>query len=129
MAEDIIENKDDMGFEESVIVLQNEDGEEIEFHHIATLDYQGEWYIFIQPVELGDMEEDEMLIFKIESDENGDDLYVPVEDEETINAVYAEFMKECDECDCDDCDCEECEGECECESENKSCGCDCGCDK
>ena len=108
MSEEI---KDEMMEEDEIITLVGDNGEEVQFNHIATLDYKDDWYIFLQPVELGDLEEDEMLIFKIESDEEGNDLFVPLEDEELINAVYAEYEKEF-ECNCgDDCDCD---GDCDC---------------
>ena len=30
--------------DDSIIVLKNDEGEEVEFYHIATLDYKDEWY-------------------------------------------------------------------------------------
>lgn len=83
--------------QDEIIVLQDEDGKEIEFNHIATLDYNDEWYIYLQPVELEDgMEDDEMFIFKIEEDKDGNDLFNPVEDEELLQKLYEEYLKECD---------------------------------
>lgn len=128
MAEDM-NNELEEGFEldeEEVIVLEDGDGNEVKFNHIATLDYKDDWYILLQPVELGDLEEDEMIIFRIESDENGDDVYVPLEDEEEMNAVYEEYVKlaEEDECDCEECGCEDCD----CDHEHDD-HCDCGCHK
>lgn len=128
MAEDM-NNELEEGFEldeEEVIVLEDGDGNEVKFNHIATLDYKDDWYILLQPVELGDLEEDEMIIFRIESDENGDDVYVPLEDEEEMNAVYEEYVKlaEEDECDCEECGCEDCD----CDHEHDD-HCDCSCHK
>lgn len=82
--------------DDEIIVMVDEDGKEVEFTHIATLDYDNEWYIYVQPVELGDMDEDEMFIFKIEEDENGNDLFTPVEDEDLLDKLYQEYLKECD---------------------------------
>lgn len=83
--------------QDEIIVLQDEDGKEVEFNHIATLDYNDEWYIYLQPVELGDdMEDDEMFIFKIEEDKDGNDLFTPVEDEDLLQKLYDEYLKECD---------------------------------
>lgn len=93
MAEDI---KDEEMQDDEIIVMVDEDGKEVEFNHIATLDYNDEWYIYVQPVELGDMDDDEMFIFKIEEDENGNDLFTPVEDEDLLDALYQEYLKECD---------------------------------
>lgn len=83
--------------QDEIIVLQDEDGKEVEFNHIATLDYNDEWYIYLQPVELeDDMEDDEMFIFKIEEDKDGNDLFTPVEDEDLLQKLYDEYLKECD---------------------------------
>lgn len=97
--------------EGETIILQDEDGKEIEFDHIATLDYKDEWYIILQPTVLeDDMDEDDLYIFKIGTDSEGNDLFIPVEDEETLQGVYDEYVKEmesCDgDCDCCDCDCD-----------------------
>ncbi|MEG1394415.1 MAG: DUF1292 domain-containing protein [Clostridia bacterium] len=124
MAEEILD--EEMDDEDSVIVLESAEGEEIEFHHIATIDYKDEWYVFLQPVELGDLAEDEMIIFKLGADDKGNDIFEPIEDEALIDAVYAEYEKEA-ECECDgECDCDD---DCECD-EHCDCGdkhCDCGC--
>ena len=99
--------------DDSIIVLKNDEGEDVEFYHIATLDYKDEWYIFLQPVVLEEnMDDDEMYIFKLGVDDNGDDLFIPIDDEETLNAVYDEFLKEA-ECGCGDDGCDDC-----------GCGCD-----
>ena len=88
-------NNEEM-LDDEIIVMVDEEGKEVEFTHIATLDYNDEWYIYVQPVELGDMDEDEMFIFKIEEDENGNDLFTPVEDEDLVDKLYQEYLKECD---------------------------------
>lgn len=88
-------NNEEM-LDDEIIVMVDEEGKEVEFTHIATLDYNDEWYIYVQPVELGDMDEDEMFIFKIEEDENGNDLFTPVEDEDLLEKLYQEYLKECD---------------------------------
>ena len=93
MAKDF-EEDENMLADEDLIVLKDEDGKEIEFIQIATLDYENEWYAFLQPTELGDMSEDEMLLFKIETGEDGDDFFVPVEDKEITDALYQEYLKE-----------------------------------
>ena len=117
MAKDFEEEENMLG-DEDLIVLKDEDGKEIEFVQIATLDYENEWYAFLQPTELGDMSEDEMLLFKIESDEDGEDYFVPVEDKTITDALYQEYLKEyalenpdesfCDGA-CDMCNIKDCE--------------------
>jgi uncharacterized protein YrzB (UPF0473 family) len=86
------EDEDD----DDIVVLENEAGEEIEFQHLGTIDYKEKWYILLQPLEkTDDLEEDDVVIFEMVETENGDD-FVSVEDEEILNAVYDEFLKECE---------------------------------
>ncbi len=42
MAEDI-KNQEEMTEDEEIMVLVDDNGEEVEFHHIATLDYKDDW--------------------------------------------------------------------------------------
>ncbi|MDE6275307.1 MAG: DUF1292 domain-containing protein [Clostridia bacterium] len=105
MAENKIDNTE-MQEDEEIIVLADEEGKEIEFRHIATLDYEEEWYMYLEPLEEmageekksvdGDVEETEMVIFHIQSDADGNDVFVPVEDEELLDKLYNEFLKELD---------------------------------
>lgn len=104
------------GLDEDLVVLTTDDGVEHNFYHVATVDYKNEWYVFFQPAEeIPDIDEDEVVIFRLEEDENGEDLFVPIEDENLLNEVYEEYVRmaeEEDECGCgcgcheDGCDCE-----------------------
>ena len=86
--------------EDDIIVLTGEDGTEREFYHIATIDYDEKWYIFLHPVEeMEDVAEDEALIFEIKEDEDGNDLFTLLEDDDLIDKVYAEYIKELDKID------------------------------
>ena len=120
------DDRDKEYIEENTIVLKGEDGEEIELVNIADVDYGDSEYCIMQPVELGDLADDEVIVFEVVRGENGNDSYAPVEDMERAQAVLDEFYRQCDEeledadCDCDDCDCEDC-GSCGCEG----CGDDC----
>lgn len=97
-----------------IITLVDGEGKDVDFYHVATIDYNNEWYVFLQPVEqIEDMEEDEVLIYKLGTDEDGEDTFIPLESEEELNAVFNEYMKEveADECDCE---CVECSDDCKC---------------
>ena len=61
--------------EENIITLIDEDGKEVEFEVCLTLEAEG----------YGD-DEDVALVFRIDSDENGD-ILVPLEDEEEYQIV------------------------------------------
>ncbi len=75
----------------NIVVLTDEDGKEIEFEHIDTVEIEGETYLSFIPANL-DIEEDaELIILKI--DDSGDEeLLVSVDDEELLMELYNTFM-------------------------------------
>lgn len=122
----------DLEEEGDIVELIDEDGKSVNFRHVATIDYENEWYVFFSPTEeLDGLSEDEVVIFKLAEDEDGSDLFLPIEDEDLLEKVYNEYVAimDGDEDDCD-CDCEDCAGCDEDEEEDehgKDCGCGCGC--
>lgn len=90
-----------------VVELVGEKGSVLKFYHIGTIEYKDEWYAFFQPSEpLEGVDPDEIVIFKI-SDNGGDEVLLPIEDEALLDEVYEEFMRELAEDD------EGCDGNCE----------------
>ena len=114
--------------EEDIIQLVNEDGETVDFYHVATIEYEDNWYVFFEPAEeLADIDEGEVVIFKLETDEDGEDLFVPIEDDELLDKVFEEYNRLMEEegCSCGDDDCH-CEGDCHCgEEHHHEHNCDC----
>ena len=76
--------------ESSIISLTDEEGNEVEFELIDSVDYNGTEYLILLPP---DDEAAEVVILEVEP--QGDDMetYVTVNDEETLMAVY-EIFKE-----------------------------------
>lgn len=96
---------------DDIITLVDMDGKDVDFYHIATIDYKEKWYIFLQPVEpMEGIAEDEVIIYELGIDEDGDDKFIPIEDEELLNEVFEEYLKEAECCDCDG----ECDEDCDC---------------
>ena len=85
------ENKElEMELEE-VIVLEDEDGNEVEFELGDKVVYEGKEYVVLLP-----LEEDDNGIVILEYQEGGDeegDLYLEVEDEDVLNAVFDMFKE------------------------------------
>ena len=78
--------------EDHVVILQDENGQDVVFDHLMTLEYKGSNYILLEAQQdMEDCLQGESIILKIEQDENGDDLYVTIEDE----AEYQEVFKQC----------------------------------
>ena len=83
--------------DDNIVVLNDEEGNEVQFEFLDLIDYEGEEYVILLPVaETEDAEADEVVILKTEkvADENSDEeSYVSVEDEEVLNNVF-EIFKE-----------------------------------
>lgn len=107
--EDDINEQED----EDIITLHNyETDKDEDFYHLATLDVNKRWYIVMQPVEpVPDIGEDEVLIYEIVTDSAGESTFKPIEDEEELQTVFDEFIKELEKYDgeCDCCDHEHCD--------------------
>ncbi len=83
---------------EEVITLVDEDGSEVEFELVMTIEANDNNYAILAPLEIADDEdEDEAFIFRVEEDENGEMVLEPIEDEEEyamVVAVYETLVEE-----------------------------------
>lgn len=75
------------------VVLNDEDGNEVEFELLDLVEYNGEEYVVMLPCD--ETADDSMVvILKLEQTDDEDlESYVAVEDEQTLNAVF-EIFKE-----------------------------------
>ena len=94
--------------DEDVVMLEDEDGNEIAFYHIATLERDGKEYACLQQAE----DEDPIVeIFELEEvEEDGEFFYnfLPIDDE-LYESLYEQLEKEIAELTEDDCDDPNCE--------------------
>lgn len=86
---------------DDLVVLVDENGDEVEFEHLDTIEMNGSEYVVLLPVsEEGEEDEqaaDEVVILKIDHNENGEDSFVTVEDDEELEAVFSEFQSRMEE--------------------------------
>lgn len=93
------DNKDfdemmDNEFEDEVIVLQDENGNEIEFFDVGHIPYEDKEYIFLEPVEGSEgFEEGELLIFEYGEDEDGYETFKSLNDEKLLQKLFDMFME------------------------------------
>ena len=79
---------------DNIIVLNDEDGNEVEFEFLDLIEFEGEEYVVLLPVELGEDEEGEVVILKVEDTESEEEeSYISVDDEDTLSKVF-EIFKE-----------------------------------
>ncbi|MDD5933075.1 MAG: DUF1292 domain-containing protein [bacterium] len=77
---------------DDIITLTSENNEEIDFVNIVQIVYQSKIYAILQPVELLDgMDEDEALVFEVETDEEGQNSYTIVTDDEIVDEVFSRY--------------------------------------
>jgi len=78
---------------DNIIVLNDEEGNEAEFEFLDLIEYEGEEYVVLLPVEESE-DAGEVVILKLEDTESEDEeSYVSVDDEEILNKVF-EIFKE-----------------------------------
>ena len=74
----------------NIITLTDADGKETEFEFVDLIEYEGEEYVVLLPVEEFD---DDVVILRVEPVSEDEDSYYGVEDEQVLNAVFAIFKE------------------------------------
>ena len=81
---------------DNIVILNDEEGNEVQFEFLDLIEYNEEEYVILLPVEDEEEAEEpgEVVILKLEDTENEDEeSYVSVEDEDVLNKVF-EIFKE-----------------------------------
>ena len=79
---------------EDIVELVDEDGQAVRFEHLMTLEHGGKPYICLVPVDpMEDVEEDELVILRIETDADGNDVYATIEDDAELDAVFEKYLE------------------------------------
>ena len=74
--------------EANILTFVDENGEEVTFEYMDCIEYQGKEYLALLPV---DENSAEVVILEIEPVDEENENYLTVEDEATLEAVYAIF--------------------------------------
>ena len=72
----------------SILTLTDENGQDVEFEYLDCLEYQGKEYLILSPAE---EESGEIIILEIQPVDEENENYLAVEDEATLEAVFAIF--------------------------------------
>lgn len=80
--------------ENNLVELIDENDQKIIFRHIMTLDYKNNEYIVLSPIDNNSFDdrvskENEIIILRIEQDDDGYDFYVNINNENELNAVFS----------------------------------------
>ena len=74
---------------DNIIVLTDDEGNDVEFEWLDTLEMNGQTYVVVLPTE---EDSEEVVILKMEQEED-EDTFVGLDDEAEINAVFEEFKE------------------------------------
>lgn len=86
--EDFPEEKTEAEEDANIIVLTDDEGNDVEFEYLDTVEFEGsEYIVLIENTE----DADEAVILKIESLDDENETYVGVEDEDVLNSVFKIF--------------------------------------
>ena len=78
---------------ENIVELVDEAGDPVKFEHLMTLDYEGASYALLAPIDdIDGIGDDEVVVLKIDT-EDGEDVYVGVEDEDLLEKVFARYLE------------------------------------
>ncbi len=79
--------------EDNIVELTDEDGVVSKFEYLTTISHEGEEYVVLMVLDEDGNEPEgddgEVVILQIEQDENGEDIYVSVEDDDVSQAGEA----------------------------------------
>ena len=76
--------------EASILTLTDENGQEVDFEYMDCIEYQGKEYLVLMPA---DEESSEIVILEVEPVDEENENYLSVNDEATLEAVYAIFKE------------------------------------
>ena len=76
--------------EASILTLTDENGNDVEFEYLDSIEYEGVEYLCLLPC---DDEDNEIVILEVEPVDEENENYLAVEDESVLEAVFAIFKE------------------------------------
>ena len=76
--------------ETSILTLTDENGQDVDFEYLDCIEYQGKEYLVLMPC---DEAGTEIVILEVEPVDEENENYLSVQNEDTLNAVYAIFKE------------------------------------
>ena len=89
------DNKTMIDENDEIVTLTFDDGSQEEFYVMAELDYEGKWYSYLVPVDPDDdFDDDEVLVYEIAEGEDGEEIFLPIEDDALLDKLVDMLNKE-----------------------------------
>ena len=90
---DLEGNADNLEMEnelDNLVILNDEDGNEVKFEFLDLIEYEGNSYIVLLPLE-DDEEDGEVVILQVEDTETDEESYISVDDQNVLQEVFEVF--------------------------------------
>ena len=91
----ILQNREEiMAERDDILEMVDEDGNVLEFEHLLTFQVEDDYFLAMTAAE--DTEQyhpDEVLIMRIEEDEEGEETFLPIESDEELEELWKIFLK------------------------------------
>jgi len=83
--------------EKNVVTFTDENNDSFEFEIADSFEMDGNKYVALIPPEeaVGDDEDAEVLIMRIESENDDEDIFVSIEEDEELDKAFAMFKDRC----------------------------------
>lgn len=85
-----MENDNLMEEESGILTLTDEDGQEVDFEYLDSVDYDGKEYLVLMPA---DQAETQIVILEVEPVDEENENYLSVSDGAVLDAVYGIFKE------------------------------------
>ena len=83
---------------DELVVLMDEDGQETEFEFLDTVEMKEKEYVVLLPVQEEEVAPaEEVLILRVDQDENGEDVFSSIEDDNELNEVFEQFKTQAED--------------------------------
>ena len=79
---------------EDIVELTTDDGKKLKFYFVGTIEYKGKNYSAFEPAEeIEGIQEDDLVIFELNGDDEETADLLPIEDEALLDEVFEEFCR------------------------------------
>ncbi|MGI6706924.1 MAG: DUF1292 domain-containing protein [Clostridia bacterium] len=78
----------------NIVELIDENEQLVRFEHIMTIEYGDNDYVILSPIEHANHEdEDEVIILRIDQNEDGEDIYISIDDQDELEEIFDAFQQ------------------------------------
>ena len=85
-----MENEELMQEETNILSLTDENGDEVQFEYLDSVEYEGKEYLILMPA---DEESNEIIILEVQPVDDENENYLSVQSEAVLSAVYDIFKE------------------------------------